>query len=144
MKALISSLILLFSVQTFAAADSVAVFHRAEKVVVLINDQGANSRLQQFMNALGADSKVQVESNESGIRVQCSRAADTASCTFAFFPSENVRIAPKNLDASTTLVDLGLKAISAEGFETSFESSREDRFTVKFNEHFIFFAASKR
>ncbi|MNT19546.1 hypothetical protein D3C72_1548080 [compost metagenome] len=142
MKSLLSALVLMFSAQAFAAADSVAVFHSARKVVVLINEQGSNSRLQNFMNSFNAESNLRVESTESGIRIQCARTTDETSCTFAFFPSENVRVEKKSLNASTTLVDLSLK--SSQNFTASFESSRQDQFSIHSDENFIIFQANKR
>lgn len=139
MKKLIFAISLLCANLVHAAADSVAVFHRPEKVVVLINENGANSRLQQFMNALSADHRVFWLSRDESVKFDCARNTQKVSCTFRFTPSRNVIIEGKRVLAETDAADL-----SKMPFEMSFESSQEDRFQLRMTSEGIQFWAAKR
>lgn len=122
-----------------AAADSVAVFHRPEKVVVLINENGTDSRLQQFMNALSADHRVFWVTRDESIKIDCARNTEKVSCTFRFTPSENVIIEEKRVWAETDAAEL-----NKNEFQMSFESSQEDRFHLTMTPSGIQFWAGKR
>lgn len=120
-----------------AATDSVGVFHRAEKVVVLINERGSHSRLQDFMNHLEAGERIVWQSADESIRIQCARNMTDASCTFLFLPSSDVQIGEKEVRAtvpSAQQIDFGM----------SFESSQGDRFELHSNgESYIIWASKK-
>jgi hypothetical protein len=133
-------LILPFSISN-AAQDSVAVFHRAEKVVVLINEQN-QGRLQAFMDHVGDDTDTLIETPDQSIRLNCGRKYDAASCTFSFLPSTFVKIEDKSLQARATLSELSLPEL--EHFEMSFESSREDKMTLRIQDGVLEIIASKR
>ncbi|MEA9354567.1 hypothetical protein SHI21_00025 [Bacteriovorax sp. PP10] len=124
-----------------AASDSVAVFHRPEKVVVLINEAGESGRLHDLMNALGKENSFIAQSADESIKIQCGRITDAASCTFRFFPGTGILISEKSLKARTLLTNLGLES---ENFEMLFESSREDKFVLKIIDGNINFFASKK
>lgn len=142
MKIFISfvSVLLGFSVAQ-AAQDSVAVFLRADKVVVLINEQ-YNGRLQSFMNHLGVGTDLEALSVDQGMKLSCGRRTDAATCTFRFNPSALVKIEDKSIQAQASLADLNLPIVS--DFEMSFESSREDKMTLKIQNGVLEVKASKR
>lgn len=120
-----------------AAADSVGVFHRAEKVVVLINESGAQSRLQGFMDHLGAGEKFVWQSADEGIRLQCARRSSEASCTFRFLPSVDVQIGERDVHAT-------MPSAQQADFVMAFESSQGDRFELQSNgESYIIWASKK-
>lgn len=139
MKKVCFGLVLLFSNLAIAAADSVAVFHRPEKVVVLINENGAQSRLQQFMDALSADHRVFWVTRDESIKIDCARNTEKVACNFRFTPSRAVNIQDKSVFAETTAEELNKST-----FQMAFESSREDRFLLTMTPEGIQFWAGKR
>ncbi len=125
----------------FASADSVAVFHTPEKIVVLINESGETGRLHDMMNAFGKEKSFTLQTPDDTIKIQCARITDAASCTFRFFPGAGIQIFEKSLKARTLLTNLNLES---ENFEMIFESSREDKFVLKIIDGNINFFASKK
>ncbi|MBY0412680.1 MAG: hypothetical protein K2Q18_00870, partial [Bdellovibrionales bacterium] len=123
--------------------DSVGVFHRPEKVIVLINEgpYGTN-RLSSFMDFLNVSDQLKAESLDKKIKLLCGRANGAASCTFTFFPGQDVIISAKKLEAKSTLSELNLKADG--NFEFSFESSMSDKFNLKIDGDDITFKANKK
>lgn len=134
------SLMLSFSFAS-AAQDSVAVFLRAEKIVVLINEAN-NGRLQEWMNHLGLGTDLFAVSADENIRLSCGRRADVASCTFRLIPSASVKLNQKTVIAQASLAELQLPAVG--NFEMSFASSREDKMTLKIQDGILQITASKR
>ena len=126
---MIAALISLGSFSAVAAADSVGVFLRPEKVVVLINERGMDGRLHQFMNQMGAGSELQVLSSDGSLKIECGRKTDAVSCTFRFFPSENTEIGQRFVKSEFAAAELP-QALPTS-FEMTFESSREDLFVLK-------------
>lgn len=108
----------------FAARDSVAVFHRPEKVVVLINESGAASRLQQLLKAFGPELDLLWENADQSIRFNCGRNEKAATCTIRLLPSASVLVEPKKVAGWAS-------GVAARDLELSWESSRFNRFTVK-------------
>lgn len=134
---------LLLSSSTFAASDSVAVFHRPEKVAVLVNERGEYSRLQSLMtNLAGTDDKIHVINDSDTVVITCGRNTEAASCTFSFLQGKDVLIESRKMSASARLSELGLAG--SEDFETSFESSMQDKFSITVKDGFIFFNSSKK
>lgn len=99
MKLLILLAISLTALQAMSQKDSVAVFHRPEKVILLINDRGSNSQLQSLISDLGSSDVFVYESPEQHIQLRCGRNAEAASCTFRFNPGPGVIISPKRVYA---------------------------------------------
>lgn len=133
---------LLATSSTFAAADSVGVFHRPEKVVVLINEDYRTSRLSQMMDALGLGESALLLSSDESIKIDCGRNTQAASCTFRFFPSAIVNVGNKNVEALVSATDLKLS--QAPDFEMVFESSMADRFVMQVTGGKVYFFANKR
>lgn len=130
---------------SFAAApsrDSVAVFHRPEKAIVLVNESGHNSRMQKLMDVLDAQSDLLLLNSDESIKVDCGRSENAVSCTFRFLPSESNRFGERKLDATASLSDL--KASASQDLEVSFESSQQDRFVVSIVKDSIHFHAEKK
>lgn len=106
---------LLLSVLSFAAADSVAVFHRPEKVVVLLNEHGAKGRLHAMMDAWGADKELFWQTEE--FYVNCARGKNGVTCTLRLLPVGQARIEEKESFWQGVGPNTG-------DFSVSFESSR--------------------
>nr|BFD67860.1 hypothetical protein HAGR004_28820 [Bdellovibrio sp. HAGR004] len=126
------------SAQVFAAADSVAVFHRAEKVGVLLNERAAVGRIQQFMDAVGADSRFRWLSVDESVKIECAREDVRATCTIRFLPSESVAIQGRSVKAFVATQDF------PQSFEMTFESSMEDRFILQMGQQGLWLWAGKR
>lgn len=144
MKATITALILslMTASSAFAAADSVGVFYRPEKVVVLINEDYRTSRLAEMMDALGLGEKALLLSSDESIKIDCGRNAQAASCTFRFLPSAIVNVGHKNVEVLVTAEELKLP--QAPAFEMVFESSMADRFVMQVAHGKVYFFANKR
>lgn len=124
-----------------AAQDSVAVFLRAEKIVVLINE-AQRGRVHEWMNHLGLGTDLVAVSEDGNIRLSCGRKVDVASCTFRLNPSARVRLDGKTVTAQASLAELQLPAVG--NFEMTFESSRADKMVLKIQEGVLTITASKR
>jgi hypothetical protein len=111
----------------FAGNDSVAVFIRPEKSVILINERGTNSRLQNLFSALDAGTDLLWENDDQSIRLNCGRNQTAATCTIRLLPSASVSIEAKKV---TALAELrGVHAWKET--ELTWESSRSNVFTLK-------------
>lgn len=117
-------IIALFGLPAFAATDSVAVFLRPEKSVILINERGAQSRLQQLIKAFGPDKELLWESHDKVIRLNCARNDNAATCTIRLLPSINVQIENKRVFARAPIEGVS-------DLDLTWESSRFNRFNVK-------------
>ena len=134
---------LLLALPAFAAQDSVGVFHSPAKVVVQVNEAGATSRLQRWMDwAGGPKSEFELLSSDQSLRIRCARNAGAATCTFRFLPSERVSTVGRAVHADFTLAELGLP--EREAFGAEFESSQQDRFYFASNGAAISFVGTKR
>ncbi|WP_373999145.1 hypothetical protein [Bdellovibrio bacteriovorus] len=136
------SLVILLSLITanaFAAADSVGVFHRPDKVVILVNEHGSQGRLQGFMDAVQAQDQLVWLSQDESIKIQCGRNATDASCTFRFFPSDSVSVESRSVNAFSEG-----KNLAKAHYEMHFESSNGDKFTLKVEEKGLSFWGSKK
>lgn len=123
MKSMITALIFFASIQASAAQDSVAVFFNFQKTVVLVNEEGAN-RLHAFMDQMGVKGELHHSSEDQSLKIDCGRTVATASCTFRLLPSPTVQFGHKIVTAEVAVDVTGT-------FETSFESSRGDTFTLE-------------
>ena len=119
---------ILLPFHSLAANDSVAIFYRPEKVVVVINERGEAARLQSFMNFVDAGLSLQKETSDGSIKIACKRTIEVSSCTFSFIAGEKVTIGERFVRAQLLLSDFSLE--SAEDFSLSFESSMGDQFTL--------------
>lgn len=137
MKHIFAALILFTSIQSFAAADSVAVFFSTQKTVVLVNEHSPN-RLHAWMDQLGADKELHILSADESIKIDCGRTETTASCTFRLLPSENVQFGNKSVIAA---MNLNGKFSGASTYE--FISSRGDKFVLASLEGHIVMKAEK-
>ncbi|MBC7713761.1 MAG: hypothetical protein H7177_10510 [Rhizobacter sp.] len=133
---------LIFSTQAMATSDSVAVFHRPEKVTVLINERGESSRLQDMMSNFNADKYIHTITADQKVMITCGRNIEAASCTFTFYQSPEVVIAERSMTAQASLADLEME--STQNFEINFESSMNDKFSLEVKDGNIFFKSSKK
>lgn len=122
-----------------AAADSVAVLFRPEKVLVQVNEAGSVSRLQEFMNVLQAGADLSLLSSDESVKVSCGRNREAASCVFRFLPSPSVAVGDRKVQAV-----LPLSGSIAGVREWSFESSRGDRFVLRTEPRGLVFMAGKK
>ena len=141
-KAIVVSAILLTSIQAMAAADSVAIFHKPQKVVVLITELGEGERLQTMMNYFELGQTMMVTNAEGSIKLTCGRKQHSASCTFSFIPGPNSTIENRTLWASATLSELGLTSL--DDIEITFKSSNLDKFTLNVSGDHVTFTAAKK
>ncbi|AUN96743.1 hypothetical protein DOM21_18090 [Bacteriovorax stolpii] len=139
-----SLLALLISAPVMAASDSVGVFYRPEKVVVLVNERGEEADLQNLIRRLGAGkNSFQSISQDKTIKVVCGKSEIEASCTFTFFPGSNVTInSNRSVEAQTTLEDLGIALV--DDISVGYESSMGDKFTLEVANGNIHFLGSKK
>ena len=134
--------VVLASLGSHAAADSVAFFFTSQKAVVLVKEAGSRGRLQRFMDAFKADSQLGGQNQDNSIRISCSRNPEEASCTFGFAPGAFSQFGDRTLKARQTLPELNLPM--GDDFEMTFESSRGDRFQLKLESGVLLVNASKR
>ena len=140
MKLILCSL--LFSTSVLANLDSVAFFYTTKKVNVLLNEKNINSRISQFMDAVGAHDSVLLVSKDGDVRLGCAREDDRGTCTFTFYPSESVLIENKELKVNKELGDFNLPADLE--FEMSFKGSMKDQLNLSIsNGRILIFAAKK-
>lgn len=113
---------LIFSLASFAASDSVAVFHRPEKVVVLLNEYGSEGRLHSMMNAWGAEEELFWQAE--GFYVNCARAKAGVTCTLRILPTGPARIDAKESfwEGNGPSADFALFFESSRGHELEFSS----------------------
>jgi hypothetical protein len=136
MKSMMTALLFFASVQVSAAQDSVAVFFNPQKTIVLINEKGAD-RLHAFMDQMGVQDELHLLSQDKSIKIDCRRYDDASSCTFRLLPSPSVQIGNKEVTAELTVNVPGT-------FETSFESSRGDKFILQIADGKMFLHANKK
>ncbi|MGZ3711167.1 MAG: hypothetical protein ACXVBE_05395 [Bdellovibrionota bacterium] len=118
-------LTLLLSTSAPAASDSVAVFHRPEKVAILVNERGRNGRIQQFMNAWGVQDEIFWQSADESFRINCGRTETGATCNFRLLPSAQVEIKQKESTGHAQWKGTGPTPADVH---FTFESSRENFF----------------
>lgn len=139
----VASLFSLFTtVVVQASSDSVGVFHRPERVVVLVNEGARSTRLSQMMQTLGLPDRTQLISSDSSVKIECGRNDQAASCTFRFLPSKSVVIGEKFVEAKVFLADLKIEALN--DFVIEFESAMQDRFVMQVSSGIVHFIASKQ
>lgn len=143
MKSILFSVLLsLLSLSAFAESDSVGIFHRNDKVVILLNEKGESARLQNFLNSLNVEYGFDFVSADKDVRITCGRNIDAATCTFSFFPSPNVIIGYKTLEAAIELKNSELNA--AEEFSMYFESYMADKVFIKILDGHMYVSATKK
>lgn len=143
MKMLSLIALLLTTTPIMAASDSVGVFYRPEKVIVLVNERGEEADLQNLIRRLGEGKDTfQAISQDKTIKVVCGKSTEAASCTFSFFPGENVSIGNRAVEAHTTLKDLGISLV--DDISVGYESSMGDKFTLEVENGNIHFYGNKK
>ena len=138
---------LLMGTPAVAAWDSVGVFHRPEKVVVLINERiERGTRLQSWIELFGAE-KVRFTSLAGDIHFECGITDSGSGCTFRFLPGQENVIEGRRVESSVAIADLepmGFKTIEAQNFDISFLNSNGDAFRVWTEAGRVHFAGQKR
>jgi hypothetical protein len=147
MKLILSILLshlLLASLASAAAPsrDSVAVFHRPHKVIVLVNEAGHNSRLQKLMEVLGGQNDILLLNSDQSIKIDCGRSETAVSCTFRFLPSASTQFGKRHVDAACSLADL--RSSASQDLQVSFESAQQDRFMISITSGAVHFHAEKK
>lgn len=132
-------LVLLFSIQTQAARDSVGVFYSPEKVNILINERGMNQRLHQFMDAMGWVDNHYWENETGTLKIHCAREDAKGVCVFTLKPSDVVNFKGKSAEAH-----FAEPSFSASPYEMTFESSMQDKFFIKVEGSEVYIWAGKK
>lgn len=137
MEKLLFLLLLIFGLSTQAASDSVGVFHRPEKVIVLMTEIGSATRLKNFIQAVSDEAGFTWLSADESLKIQCAYETSKASCTFRLLPSSSVIISDKR--ASAEIADFPAKDVNFR-----FESSQKDVFELEVHEQNLKLTAAKR
>lgn len=130
----------LLSIHSYAATwDAVGVYHNPDKVVVQINEPGAqgqpSSRLQNWMDLFLGTKPVQslyFLSDDESLKINCHRDSKRSSCVMRFFPGEDVRIFDRGVEATISPEALSVLGFQppAEAFDISFLNSNGDHFRI--------------
>lgn len=141
MKSTMTLLIPLFFFNSLALAarDSVAVFHRPEKVAVQVIDYGTDSRLQKLMNLWQANTRLYWKNQDESFYINCGRNERKVSCTLRFLPSESCQISDHQ-----AIFQAELDEPLLEGFVVSFESSRGNSLKISIDSQVLEVHASKK
>src|SRR5690606_11516913 len=110
---LTSSLLVALSAHA-SGLDSIGVFYKDEKVVILINEEQGAPRLQAFFNALEARELLSKQtpdhyvflSSDQSTRIQCARADHAATCSFRFLPGEIAQIANRRIEGLIPAIEI--------------------------------------
>lgn len=141
MRLFVFTAILLSLSTSFAAQDSVAVFYRPEKVIVLLNEKQGAPRLQKFMDAIGAEGSFVYESTDKALRINCARNDFESTCTFRILSESNMgKIGVKRAEAFVPATDIHVQS----DYEMTFESSMGDRFHLKLNSKGLWYLGNKK
>ena len=126
-------LISLMSFSAFAQQDSVAVFYRPERVVILINERfEQGNRLNDFLDQIGAGESFDVITTDKTINISCYRGTMGSSCTFKFMPGNGIVIQDRSVTVKTTLNTLKLTDVPP--FKMHFRGSMNDKFDLVITE----------
>lgn len=121
------------------AWDSVAVFYKPEKVLVLVNESGREGRLKSLMKLFGPENEILKVSEDQSFKMDCGKNATAASCTFRFLRAGDVRLFKRGAEGHAKMSGL----ISEEKDYFVFENSNGDRFWIRVKNDHITFRASK-
>ena len=121
--------------------DSVGVFLRTDKVVVLINERGSQSRLQQFMNLVKAQNDFDYLSEDQGLKISCGRSETASTCTFRLLPSSEILIGPRSVETAFECGKLHLNP--DDQFHMEFKNSNGDQFALEVTNGRVHLLATK-
>ncbi len=130
----------LLSTNASASRDSVAIFHRPNKVVILLNEKNGAPRLHALMKSLGADQNFVYESYDRNLRIKCARNEEESTCTFAVETGGLGTIGNKRVDALIPAIELNIQ----NDYSMHFESSMQDKFRVIINSDGLEFVGTKK
>lgn len=123
-------LLALCSFQVFAQQDSVAVFYRPERVVILINERfEQGNRLNDFLDHIRAGESYDFITTDKTINISCYRGTKGSSCTFKFIPGKDILIENRSVKVSTDLATLNLE--NTLPYNLHFRGSMNDKFDLK-------------
>ena len=108
-----------FTQGAFAAQDSVAVFFKQDKVVVMIKDYPSAGRLQEFLSIVGSQQGFRYQSDDKMMRLECGQNPAEIVCTFGFEPTNGVQFIERGVQAMVPVESLAPA-------EFTFVSSRGD------------------
>lgn len=130
---------------SFAASDSVAVIVRPEKALVQVNEAGAASRLQNFLQSLGRVKNLLLISKDESFKLECGRNGQAASCVFRILPGGRGWIRVKAAGASAHLSEMGLPGeLSVPDQAYEFRGSNGDQFVIRVQNHQLSVEGTKR
>lgn len=135
--------LILSSLTSHAALDHVGVFHRMDKVIILINEPigGQLDRMLKALNGFGEENRKWI-SADGTFKISCGRGDTIMGCTIRFLPSENTIIGERDVTHEISLNELG--TASSGNIEIYFESSRKDKFILSLQNNVLKIYATKR
>ncbi len=116
--------VICYSQGSSAAQDSVAVFYKQNKVVVMIKDFASSGRLQAFLSVLGHEQGFRYQSEDQMMRLECGQNQAEAVCTFGFEPTSGVQFIARGVHAEVPMGPL-------PEAEFTFVSSRGDQVKLR-------------
>ncbi len=124
MRILMFTCSLLASLACDAAHDSVGVFHRPHKVVILVSE-GHNARLTSFLAASNYISGSPWQTEQGDFKMSCGMDSFKVGCTISLYSSDRVIIGARDVRFSIPFSELGTSSQSTLAVE--FESSQKDQ-----------------
>lgn len=141
MKLYAIAAILLFQSTSYANKDSVGVFYKPEKVIVLVNEKRGAPRLNGFMNAVGAGDSFVYETDDKTFRINCGRNIEESTCTFRLLNGSKIgQIQTRRVEAFIPASEIKVHA----NYKMYFESSMGDKFLLETTEQGISYTGSKK
>lgn len=141
MKSITSFIILLFCLNTLAATDHVGVFHRMDKVIILINEP-TGGPLDHIISKLGLLGENKWLSEDGSFKMSCGKDPGRIGCTIRLLPSDDISIGERDAVMQISLNQIGVSY--SESFEIAFESSRKDKFIFSLSNGILRIYATKR
>ncbi len=142
------TVLFLLNFNASAAWDAVGVFHKPEKVIVLLNERQevTNKRLHQWVS-LFPNNYIQYISSTQDIRWECGINFEGAGCTFRFLPSSTNLIGERFIESSLSIAqftELGVDIQKMTGLDLSFLNSNGDTFRIWQEGDRIYFLGKKK
>lgn len=120
--------------------DSVNIFHRPEKVVIVIGENGPG-KVAQLMDLWPLES-FRVSTANNDFELTCNRDSQSAGCNMRFFPSTDVTIGNRSVGARILLSEL--KSDLDRDWAQSFLNSNGDQLQLAVKDGVLTISAAKR
>lgn len=124
--------------------DAVAVFYRPEKVVIQINEENHQGRLDQLIRVFQKEDNLLLLSRDKSFKLNCARGTIGITCIFRFLPSPMIKIENRTVSAQLNIKDLNLLPEESSELEISFLNSNDDYMKLTVLDEKVLLIASKR